>query len=339
MIRRAGTIISIMVRIQDICKSKGVHFFHANVRSMKGKWPRLKPEIARRNLDIISFSESWLKERDLSSKYNIFGYNSYRLDRRVKKKAGGLITYVNEEMFCSTTMFENLNRSNKDIEIQWLLLSKGKSKKFIFANVYRPPNGSANNFVTVMTSLLTQVNDLQEYKVFLMGDFNINCLRDNNEYETLTEALGEFHLRQLIKQPTRVVKDANGLDLIFTNTEEIVASGVVSMSASDHMPVFVTFKHKCYKIGTKTIHGRSYKKYDKDVFANRLVNYDWSELDNLPNVEEAWNVFETIINKLLDIDCPIHAFRVKDEDDPWMTHELLKKIEYKNKLLRKAKKV
>ena len=98
--------------------------------------------------------------------------------------------------------FKLLNRCNDDIEAQWLLSVKGKSKRSLICNIYRPPSGSLINFCDTLKALLLQVDDIAGYDVFVIGDFNVNALANSNEKNLLFETLDQFNLIQIINSIT-----------------------------------------------------------------------------------------------------------------------------------------
>ena len=76
--------------------------------------------------------------------------------------------------------YSHLNQSNKDLEMEWIMLDIKNMRKvlMVLINVYIPPQGS---YKTACKQLLDAIKgaDLKENaEIFLLGDFNIN-LKDN----------------------------------------------------------------------------------------------------------------------------------------------------------------
>ena len=66
-----------------------------------------------------------------------------------------------------------------------------------------------------------------------MGDFNIDYLKNNPDQDKLNNISAGLGIRQLIKEITRYNPNRDGndsiIDLILTNSDHIVDSGVKSM--------------------------------------------------------------------------------------------------------------
>ena len=75
-------------------------------------------------------------------------------------------------------------------------------------------------------------------------------------------------LKQLIKHPTRC---NNTIDLIYTNSDYVIASGIVSVNLSDHNMIYLTRKKSKEKSEIKTFYGRSYTNYNKIIFHDGLL--------------------------------------------------------------------
>ena len=118
-----------------------------------------------------------------------------------------------------------------------LVITKGKSKKLILANIYRPPEGNKIAFINCLCDLVSEIDELDNYDVVLTGDFNINVLLEDNTKEYLCSTCEDFSLRQLITTPTRIAEQQTCIDLIFTNIIHVNAYGVADINISDHLPV------------------------------------------------------------------------------------------------------
>ena len=133
------------------------------------------------------------------------------------------------------------------IEIPGLLLIMGV--------VYKPPNCPKDKFISQMTNINDKVNDFQKHKnvnynFLLMGDYNFPFIKDWNQSNCFTNShddekaqsvcLSKFTeehlLMQMVDAPTR---GKNTLDLIFSNSEELVTDSkvIVNKKISDHNSV------------------------------------------------------------------------------------------------------
>ena len=113
----------------------GFSVVHLNARSIRNKPAGLRDELDRKGIDVLLFSETFLNDTDEDGLYLFDRYNMYRHDRISVHRGGGLIAHISEQVTCSSDKFKHLNRGNPDIEVQWLLVQKGNSKKTIVCNV------------------------------------------------------------------------------------------------------------------------------------------------------------------------------------------------------------
>ena len=144
-------------------------------------------------------------------------------------------------------------------------------------------------------------------------------------------------LRQLVNDTTRYSTVNTTIDLIFINSDCIANSGVLNVNVSDHQARYVTRKKTRVSNEKIRFRGRSYRNYKKEVFKAKLIDHDWTVLNDTINVEQYWETILGIIETTLDQMCPMKEYFVKDKKDPWMTNEILEIIMDKAEALRRAK--
>ena len=117
-----------------------------------------------------------------------------------------------------------------------LEIQKPRSKPFVVATWYRPPDspiGIFSPFETLIGKL-----DSENIEYFLMGDLYCDMIAtryDNNTCKLMSIA-DIYGLQQLITEPTRITPtSATLIDVIYTNCpDKVVCSGVRHISISDH---------------------------------------------------------------------------------------------------------
>ena len=172
----------ILKSLKDQVSQKGFHCAHLNIRSLSNKYDVLRQTVeeCNSNLHVLGISETWLTAQVPD---NLIAFNNYiclRNDRNWGnpekpghiKKGGGVCIYIIENLNWSTSSYQVLNRSNNNIEIQWVEIINDKCKNFIIANGYRPPDGNVTEFLEYLELSLNEV-DLTKYDLFLMGDLII----------------------------------------------------------------------------------------------------------------------------------------------------------------------
>ena len=213
-----------------------------------------------------------------------------------------------------------MNTSNKDIESQWVTVQHPNCKTILIGNLYRPPQGSIDNFTQVLEDIIVNL-DLTKIELYIMGDLNIDMLdKKNISTKKITELIKSFGLRQLIRSPTRYSKEKNSLlDIIFTNSDFISISGVCDINLSDHQLIVTTQKKAKVKKQKCTFTGRSYRNYNKQDFQTKVLNADWSAYNNENTVTGRWKELFQIIYSSIDTMFPVKVFRVKQEKEQCIT--------------------
>ena len=101
---------------------KGLHFIHANVRSIFHKMSDLKIVAKNSNAAVIGITETWLDSTYTDSCVSIDGYNLVRRDR--DGHAGGVCAYIRDDL--AFNVRQDLN--NCDLEDLWFEILLPKSK-------------------------------------------------------------------------------------------------------------------------------------------------------------------------------------------------------------------
>lgn len=179
--------------------------------------------------------------------------------------------------------------------------------------IYHPPDGNgwrmANHLVDCLDSILQQ----HPYTgIVLLGDFN--SLND--------KLLLSYPLQQLIRGPTR----GNAtLDKIYTNIPEIYNDPeiVPNISSSDHSTVIMFPKYQLSEASSCWIDItiRSNDSNGKQLLANALANFDWSNLESIDDIDSKVQYFNSIILTLLNMFLPTRTVRRRSTDKPWVTEE------------------
>jgi hypothetical protein len=74
-------------------------------------------------------------------------------------------------------------------------------------------------------------------KIFVCGDFNVNCIENSHKKTKLDDILGSFNLRTIITFPPRIAPDSfSVIDNIFIDEHQFSSYEIISVSIglSDH---------------------------------------------------------------------------------------------------------
>ena len=67
----------------------------------------------------------------------------------------------------------DLNVSNANLEVQWILIHREHCKNVLVGNEYRPPNGHLTKAIKCLNDCIKTVN-LGNTDILILGDMNVN---------------------------------------------------------------------------------------------------------------------------------------------------------------------
>lgn len=308
-------------------------FLHCNTQSARNKADELRMLISKFlvRFHVIMLTETWYScESDV---LRLPGYQSYYLNR-CSRRGGGVLQLVSEEMLC--TLLPQFTQITPDYEALTL-----EHAKYLFVVVYRPPDGCVSKFFGFLSGLLNFA-DTNNFNVIIGGDCNINMLQNTASTRDFKILLDSFHCANVIKEHTRITCNSSTLlDLFITNnSENCVKSGTIISGVSDHLPVYMLYKHKS-SLKNRTSKSESYTVQDinidtLDAFRYEMIKINWNPVYECTSAEEAYNVFMSLL-KFTYLKC-FKFKRVKKSKKlrkPWMTHESYRLIKEKDALFAK----
>ena len=315
-----------------------------NCQSIASKFDDLKyfiEDLMTHNcyIDVINLQETWQGGDSYYHDFTLPGYYMY-FQPAICSTHGGLITYVKTSL--KSTLHSTIYEHSTAWEAMFIEI-ENLNKSLIIGNIYRPPRES--------NELLTKFNDelnkamhhklIKSKKIIISGDFNINLLKINEKimYANFFDMMTSISLLPNITYPTRITRtSATIIDNIFSNSlEDTVISGIVSnKSISDHQIIFSCFdnlinmrKHSNISKIKKII---DYNSLRKEISKSLLITLN-KDKDYDPNLN--YNILE---NKLTDAinkhtrEEEIKLNKHKHKKNPWITVELIKSIQFLDKL-------
>ena len=318
---------------------------HLNIRSILSKYDDFKTYIRslEHEFSIIGLTETWLN----SSNANDFPLPNYHNTGMVRKnkQGGGVSLYINKS-YQFRERFDLATNENDVIESQVIELT-AKPKNILIGIIYRPPNGKVEEFKECLSGLL-QTLDLENKKCFLMGDFNLDLLKieENRHIKDFTNIMFSSAFYPLISRPTRISNtSATLIDNIFVNKiEESYKCGILFTDLSDHLPVFLTTSNslRLKRCNAVTIKQRLINEKTINRLCQDLEHQDWNEVYSFDDVQNAYDHFYTILYRLFDKNIPLVKPRSNLHDRGqkalWITKGILKSRKTKNILYKKFKK-
>ena len=138
----------------------------------------------------------------------------------------------------------------------------------------------------------------------------------------------------MINQPTRVYAERKSIiDNIFTNSLNIIRSGILKTEFSDHYSLFCITDLNRRVIKTKEVVKRELSAPNFRKCSEILKTTDWDPVYNLGDFEHSFKFFHDTILTILDDSFPIKNVKLKyDNRIPYLTNGLKQSIKRKHKL-------
>ena len=220
-------------------------------------------------------------------------------------------------------------------------------KNMIVGCIYRHPSSalSIQNFnQDIMKPLLTRITS-ENKLCSLVGDFNINLLNAGlaDDISLFYNTLTSYFFAPFILQPSRPISGTLIDNIIINSIEFNSTSGNITIQISDHLIQFVLLEGFYKEIVPKkiNIYERNFKNFNKREFEELLNSMNWDEImcirENDTNLSME-NLIDTI-TYLLDETAPYKKISKKEyklKMKPWISREILAKINERDKLLHKS---
>ena len=331
-------------RLDKKLNCKGFVISHLNVRSLLRHMDEVFYYLG--HCDLICLSETWLTAKVNDALLTHAGYDYIRHDRLGKKKGGGLLVYIKNNLSPFVEIMPDIKYTDSVSEEMWLFFSKPGVKKVIIGMLYRPPSGSCTVFLDRLEKSLISLGqkfNMTQVELILLGDFNIDYAKTQDPIrKQLSVLTGDHGLRQVIRKPTRVTnKSRSIIDLLFTNIipSLVSDSGILEVSISDHVPVYICKKAKRHRHPKKTIVNRNYRYYTKDIFEKVLMdNEKWIVFWSIKrDPDKLWELMLAIIKESINRLCPLRTIVIREDQHPWINKDLRQQLEIKEKLYKRAK--
>ena len=321
-----------MISLDSLKSAKGLKVCHLNARSILNKIDQFRLHFEKSGIDVITVSETWLTKGISSSILQMHNYKLFRWDRSFfndtdtnVKKGGGLLIFVRDDLNFEAYADDSRNICSKDCELQRLELRSDVQKNIVIFNLYRPPSGSVKNFIDHLTVIRENESNVISTEVVFLGDFNINYrTKKADDTKKLIGWQNKFGYTQLIKTNTRTAKKSKSIiDLIITDIEYCLDSGVIDLHISDHQPVYLIKKKGRDTRSSVSFKGRSYINYSKDLLSDALTNEIKRNFRETVDPNGCWDFMEDFLNTFLDTVCPIKTYRSKDSTPAWISHDII----------------
>lgn len=318
-------------------KNTLINVGHVNICSLPNKTDHVRDLLEEHSLHILGITESRLSAINHGdAAVRIPHYVFYRRDAVVAGHTG-IGAYVKRSL--SNRIKRRTDLEPDNIECLWLEIRPCDKLSFLVGFIYRNPKSNVNEWSDDYVQMMTNVTSGKR-TVIIQGDFNVDLLVDQPEWEATTSMLG---LTQLINEPTRVDRrktriTSTLLDHIYTNDTAVITEYFASdICLSDHKPVICTWSAKRPKPepkGHTYVRYRCFKHFDKDVFCDDLADTDFDvlTLDSV-DVNKAASAWSTTFLSIVDKHIPMRVKRVRHSAVPgWMNSDIKQAMRVRDKM-------
>ena len=223
------------------------------------------------------------------------------------------------------------------------------NQKYLIGVVYRIPNTNIYLFIDELNRLLKPIRT--NYKLILVGDYNIDLKRDDNYKNDFKMCLQSNYLMPTIFSPTRVAsRIVNGqlttsetlIDNIFINHNIQCQSGIIETSITDHYSIYISIPEirKTVRMEPITKQYRVINNMSQRKFNHLLVHSGILDVLHINSGSIAFtqflNIFQNTYNEAFPLKTKIVTH--KDEQKPWVTEILINRMKIRDELHKLANK-
>jgi hypothetical protein len=309
---------------------------HLNARSLSKNIDSITTELSllTNKPSIIAVSETWAAND--SDSFPIPGY-SFIHKARTTKIGGGVGLYLQDHLDLKYKIRPDLHIDDISDSL-FIQITSTKLKNIIIGSVYKPPDVDVLKFCENLDRTL-RILTKERRPCYILGDFNINLLKQNLHSPTkhFLDTILSHGFFPLINKPTRITTESVTLiDNILTNVHDLqTKSGIWMVDISDHLPVFSILPNRSMNFEIKKkLSKRMITPEKMNKFKFDLQNYDWTDIENLQDVNLMYASFVNTVQKLYEKSFPIQTVTIKPCElfKPWITtaikNQLIKNIHY-----------
>ena len=303
----------------EIINSKRNHFSicHLNVQNIKTSFAEFQTMLYSNKFDIITLSETWLKENPgIIERIQIPGYK-FKNNDRTEQRGGGVGAYVSEKYTCDHR--RDIDIKDTTIEHMWLEV-KGKTNPFLVAVFYQPSSVEADkrDWIQKFDALLSYVFTIWSGPIVITGDTNIDFLKKEcitvNSYKNTLEHLG---LVQHVTKPTR--KGKTLIDHVITNISKIHHEDVLACDEiSDHDAAYIICNIRKPRFEPRYKYIRVEKNFNAAEFITEIEQLPLTLVYAFDTPEEKLETFNELFLSCLNRHAPLVKQKMTRPPAPWL---------------------
>ena len=274
------------------------------------------------NYDILTTTETWLKDDHKDINYALDGYKGpYRLDRPDNTGHGGVAAWVSDSLISK----RRLDLEILDHETMWISIANKETKALIGISYRQKLGDYAPNYWENLQASYDKAIATKIPNIVLVGDFNAHPGSEMQAYKILLEFISINNLTQHIKEPTRVTKESEAiLDLIMTNlpmlATDVGVGGV--LHENDHRTIYGTINMKSIRRQIFTRDMWDFKNANFDLFREELSNADWDSCLESEDIDTICNKWTALFTEISEKCIGKKRVKVRPEEKNWYNNYL-----------------
>lgn len=275
--------------------------------------------------DIIILSEIWVDDHEIQQyflpDFTMFAKcnNSYR--------SGGVAVLVSNQLTCVQLDIADM------ISADCILLQISLSHTTVInlLAVYRLHDFPIDMFTNDLISAISLINSSD---LIINGDMNINILDKNNSIDDYLIRLASLGMKSIINEPTRITDISRTcIDHVFyrtkINSKLLFSASVIQTCVTDHMMTALVIS--VVDIDNSVNGIIESNRLDWDILKLQIKEIDWYGVYSCKTASLAFEKFIVKITECVN-NSHVRVATKKRFLKPWMTTDLKKDIDKKNKL-------
>ena len=319
---------------------RSLSLIHFNCRSLKSNFDDIDCLLTKCGVkfSVIALSETWMNEEkgDNFDMHTFNDYSVYYMNRK-HKKGGGTALFIKNSI--KQRRVDELTYSVEDcVEVVTAEIQEKNGSKIYVTCINRPPNVRMDYFLENYTLFLEKIKDK---KVYICGDFNIDIMKSEDDYETnkFVDLVFSFGQYPLIVKPTRITnKSSTVIDNIYTNVfDNNIKSNILIDDTTDHLPIMCLQNKVELNVAKEpnVIKRRKLNSANLQLLNDKLQQVTWCDIHSVEDVQNAYETFMKIFLELFNKCCHVVEVSTKiRKDKPWLTKGLINACHKKNHLFR-----
>lgn len=246
--------------------------FHVNIQCLSNKVDQINLFLDKFKFKAVCFSEHWQNESILKC-INVLGYTLVSHFCRKSYKHGGVALYLKNNLKYKLLILDDYN-CELHSEFCGIELIPNK---ILIITLYRSCLGDSDIFLLHLELLLNKYL-VNNNKIILVGDFNVNFNAKSSFLTDLSILLNSFDLNITITSPTRISATSSScIDNIITNLDEYnIITDVLEPCLSDHLGQYIIVKGHEMNKPRDLIQKRILSNKNINKLRNILLGVNWS---------------------------------------------------------------